>query len=121
MSNWTLLGRVWVDSGQLILTDPCYLSDWQGHDYADDAPGEYSFAGACTTTLDGFGGVLGGSVDDPLPTEGRAVAFPTGFGDGVYPVYGYVDADRVFGVFIDFGARDIDIDPLIAAVVTSED
>jgi hypothetical protein len=111
--GWVLLGHTWVDSGQLVITDPCYLSDWAGHEFGEENPGEYSFAGACTATLTGPGGVIGGhAADGETVDEGRGVVFGTGWGDGSYPVYAKIEEGRVFGVFIDFGARDIDTDGL---------
>lgn len=30
--EWVLMGSVMVDSGQLLITDPCYLKDWKGNE-----------------------------------------------------------------------------------------
>lgn len=99
--NLTLIGEFSVDSGQAIIGDPCYLDDWQPwnseeHNF-DDHPlhkGEYGYLGACNATLTkGFGQVGGFS----------AVAFSTGYGDGLYPVYAQITEDgRVGLIVVDF-------------------
>ena len=33
--KWELIGHVGVDSGQLLVTDPCYLNGWKNADYQD--------------------------------------------------------------------------------------
>lgn len=102
------IGNVWVDSGQMMLGDPCYLEGWQGHDFADDRPGEYSYAGACTATLsDDSAGIIG--TDHRGTREGMAAVFATGYGDGSYPVDVTYNSDgRVVAVTILF---DEDADP----------
>lgn len=89
------IGSVWVDSGQMMLGDPCYLEQWGGHDAAFDRPGEYSYAGACTATCsDESAGMLG---------DGLAAVFSTGYGDGTYPVdVTYNSEGRVVAVTILF-------------------
>ena len=70
------IGSVFVDSGQMMLGDPCYLEGWQGHDFASDRPGEYSYAGACTASLsDDSAGIIG--TDHRGPREGMAAVFST--------------------------------------------
>ena len=75
------LGEVGVDSGQLLVIDPCYLDDWDH---------QRSYPEACLVTEDGTGGQLHYASGRP----GRGVAFRSGFGDGVYPVWATV---RDFG------------------------
>jgi hypothetical protein len=91
------IGSVGVDSGQLIVTDPCYIKDFESDDafsvrqnLNDDtvlAEGEvlpYSYGGACAaTSLPNQGGPLAYSRGH----EGAGVAVRTGFGDGFYPVF----------------------------------
>jgi hypothetical protein len=93
-----LVGSFAVDSGQAMVGDPCYLDQWNTN--KDDEwnlegkVGEYSYQGASATTLDDVAGTLGG---------GLAVAFNTGYGDGVYPVYAKFDEDgRITKIVIDF-------------------
>ena len=61
-----LVGRVWVDSGQLVLTDPVYLDQL-----------DVETVGAATDLKDRAG----------LVTDGIAVAFRSGIRIGRYPVY----------------------------------
>ena len=92
-------GSFAVDSGQAMVGDPCYLGDWKNR--IDGEPfdhenhiGEYSYLGACGTTIKNNFGVLGND---------EAVVFSTGYGDGHYPVYVKMNEDgRVAMVVIDF-------------------
>lgn len=84
-----LVGRVMVDSGQVMVGDPCYLDDFKAHnafgtglslDPADcKLPYEYSYEGAsqATCSAEGFGEI----------GEGQACSVSSGYGDGSYPVY----------------------------------
>ena len=99
LQDLTYAGSFAVDSGQAIVGDPCYLDKWEP--WADGTPfeheenaGNYGYLGACGVTLkEGFGQL--GSAD--------AVAFSTGYGDGLYPVYVKLNDDgRVGMVIIDF-------------------
>ena len=100
-NNLTLIGQFSVDSGQAIIGDPCYLDEWQNWDRDKDSfeshankVGEYGYLGACNATLSKGFGELG---------EQSAVAFSTGYGDGLYPVYANINEDgRVGLVVIDF-------------------
>ena len=55
-----LLGTVGVDSGQLMITDPCYIKDKEYFNH-------------------------------------KEIIFPSGFGDGIYEVYGYYKDFKEFG------------------------
>jgi hypothetical protein len=92
------LGTVGVDSGQLLVTDPCYIGEGFAADPDDlrfDVPGEYSYSGCCSTTIsNNIGGNLG---------KETGVVFSSGFGDGSYPVYAHIVEGRVIGVVIDMG------------------
>ena len=101
ITGLTYIGSFTVDSGQAMVGDPCYLDEWKNWDSDkesfDEHPkhkGEYSYLGASNATIaEGFGD-LG---------LGRAVAFSTGYGDGVYPVYAKVNDDkRITKIIIDF-------------------
>jgi len=77
------LGTAGVDSGQLMITDPCYVRHFNT-DYPqniDPADNSYSLTGACSMTMNGFGGGLGGEM---------GVVFGTG-GDGGFDVIALID------------------------------
>lgn len=132
MQNFEQIGEVGVDSGQLMVCDPCYIdSEWQQHEMEDTRllkhkttgevyqyrvhfenydsilldgksvndliaegtliqienkpTGEFSYDGACKATLTKeSAGQLG---------FGLGVAFSSGYGDGVYPVYARKNKD----------------------------
>jgi hypothetical protein len=83
-----LAGHVMVDSGQVMVGDPCYLKEFVNTDGlfmdldsegATKPPFGYSYEGASQASCSGAGhGELGG---------GMAVAASSGYGDGRYPVY----------------------------------
>ncbi len=108
-----LIGLVGVDSGQLLLTDPCYLSDFVSDGYTG-TPTEansnglfpYSYSGACAATL---GTRMAGGLAFRLGHEGAGVAFSTGWGDGLYPVYvTYSDEGRIASVEVRFMDEHLD-------------
>ncbi len=80
------IGGVAVDSGQIIIIDPCYLGEWdKDKDYNE----------SCETTLE--------EPDFAGPVfKNLAVASTTAFGDGVYPVYKVMTNGEFQGIFIDF-------------------
>jgi hypothetical protein len=93
-------GEIGIDSGQAMVGDPCYLDEWdtnKNDKWPDDLSkkvGEYSYHGASATTAGRGYGELG---------HAHSVVFSTGNGDGVYPVYVYVNNDKqVSAVIIDF-------------------
>lgn len=95
-------GSFGVDSGQAMVGDPCYLDNWETWDSDSDLKfeehnlrqGEYGYLGACNATLTKGYGELG---------TAESVVFSTGYGDGIYPVYGKLTDDgRVAMVIIDF-------------------
>lgn len=108
------LGHVGVDSGQIILVDPCYVD--KGFDY-DEVCTSHTVGSTKADPTDMFGGRpfhngFGGEV---LGIPGGAVVTSTGFGDGVYPVYAEVEdfgdwGNRVTKVYIDFNPADEDDD-----------
>jgi hypothetical protein len=84
--NKILLGHVGVDSGQLLLCDPCYIqSEWEQEDFNDEVPKHNFSYNACSNiTLNEEGG---GQLKYKMGHEGVGVAFSTGIGDGFYPVF----------------------------------
>ena len=99
-------GSFAVDSGQAIVGDPCYLSEYDlntGESWdLDGKEGQYSYQGISATTCTSNYGDVG---------NGKAVAFSTGYGDGLYPVYVKLNDDnRVSMVIIDFEENINDVD-----------
>jgi len=101
--NWVKIGTFGVDSGQVLITDPCYLDDWKAEDYdgvqieAMQKSGQfaYSYNGACAMTSSPKGaGSIGGGVD--------GVVSNTGYGDGEYSVYAHYENGRVMELRIKF-------------------
>ena len=96
------IGSVGVDSGQIIITDPCYVyeDDFVG---TDEPPTGGKYDAACRITLQGD---LYGQSQDGFVSA-------TAYGDGCYPVYGEFDGDRLVRITIDFdpdGSIDLDDD-----------
>lgn len=107
----TLVGHCGVDSGQIMLSDPCYVKDFrdemsEGGKFEGDLPEPYPYTynGACSATLQGDlgGGQLGKSM---------GVVVSSGYGDGIYPVYVTHTSDgRVATATIVFVSDDEDED-----------
>lgn len=94
-------GSFAVDSGQAIIGDPCYLSDYDPNTNdewnLEGKEGQYSYQGISATTLKNNFGEIGGN---------SAVALSTGYGDGIYPVYVKLDENnRVVMAVIDFNGE----------------
>lgn len=82
-----LLGYAAVDSGQILIVDPCYLDEWKG----GESRGDNHYAIACTTTMskDQGGEMLISNI------AGRGVVASSGYGDGNYPVYAeYINTNK---------------------------
>lgn len=80
------IGTCAVDSGQIMIVDPCYLDEYVANDFDPDKPAslnEFSYAGACATTLTPLGA---GQIRTMT-----AVVASSGYGDGIYPVYATYD------------------------------
>lgn len=79
------VGDVAVDSGQVLVVDPCYLHEWKHGEFDPDAnvraEPKNSYAAACKMTLgEGRAGemLIAGK-------GGTGVVTSSGFGDGCYP------------------------------------
>ncbi|MBF4577722.1 DUF4241 domain-containing protein [Frondihabitans sp. VKM Ac-2883] len=103
------IGEVGVDSGQLMVTDPCYIDqEWQQEPFtlrggvkpADDAVFSYSYNGACNATVSGGGH---GQLVYKMGHEGAGVVFQTAWGDGGYPVYAEKHDGRIVRVYVNVG------------------
>jgi len=101
------IGAVYVDSGQLMITDPCYLKRWENDKFVDgkkEAPYSYSYDGACnaTSSVDQVG-VLNLRTSGIL-NAGLGIVFSSGYGDGEYPVFAtYNQEGRIVKVEIIMG------------------
>jgi hypothetical protein len=96
--NVVLAGHIGVDSGQIMIGDPCYLDGWDDNKdeewNTEGKEGQYSYQGVSATTIKDNYGSIGG---------GLAVAMSSGYGDGQYPVYVQLNEDgRVVMAVIDF-------------------
>ena len=98
-AGWVKIGTFGVDSGQVLITDPCYVKDFIGDDKEDfddkkikeiqkSKKYPYSYNGACARTLSKR---QAGSIG--LGCDG--VVSETGFGDGEYSVYAKYEDSRV--------------------------
>lgn len=98
-----LLGHVGVDSGHLLVCDPAYIdSEWikEELEFNDDARGSIAPAKSnfsyAATVQDKH------QLNYKLGHAGVGITFSSGYGDGVYPVYGYFNKeDRCMKVEID--------------------
>lgn len=97
------IGFVSVDSGQLMITDPCYINgEWQEeqfvtkrHDIKRDF--NYSYAGACyaSGSKDGYG-----QLNFKLGHKGAGIAIKTFWGDGDYPVFAEKHNNGIVRVYV---------------------
>ena len=85
------VGHVSVDSGQVIIVDPCYIMEGE-YDHAPVHNPDFGtvagYGHPCEVTLSdkGYG-------EFPIKGFATAIASGSGYGDGHYPVYGEVNED----------------------------
>jgi len=96
-TTWVLIGHVPVDSGQVVILDPCRIepgmvNNSEKMDF-DNPKSFYEHCCKATLSKDGHG-----------PVEmAMAVACTSGCGDGEYPVYAKLDAQgTILEMKIDF-------------------
>lgn len=100
-----IIGYAAVDSGQLLIVDPCYLGEWKAGEVKCTKNGAVSNAednhyAECVEKTLSFNG--GGSLVI-AGTAGEGVVFETGYGDGYYPVTAHYNEDgRIIKVTVDF-------------------
>lgn len=88
------VGDVGVDSGQVMIVDPCYVLKG---DFDDKSQGSYGAVCDVTLSEDGYGEFIATGI------AGNAIASSSGYGDGNYPVYGEINGDgRVVALHIYF-------------------
>jgi hypothetical protein len=101
------VGYVSVDSGQVIIVDPCHLHDGK------PGPGglqhssrgwkyEQHYEECRRATTGGIDDRTGEARRAGSVLDGSAVASSTGWGDGTYPVYATILDDRVLKLEIKF-------------------
>lgn len=99
-----VIGHAAVDSGQLIVVDPCYLREWRDGDYhpgPTPAPDGNHYDAACKATDHRVNPDMGGEVL-VAGVGGTGVCFSTGYGDGCYPVEAEYEDGRVKSITIRF-------------------
>ena len=102
-----LIGKCGVDSGTLLIVDPCYIKSLDSDEerFADFSIDPMRDEGNIYQAIDASEGRTASPVCSDL-----AVATTTGYGDGYYNVYAIVadtiDTEgwgtRVLGIFVDF-------------------
>ena len=91
-----LLGNVGVDSGQIMVSDPCYVGAFKHDEKFEPARADesgnypYSYNGSCGATLSE---AMGGQ----LALE-QGVVSSTGYGDGSYEVWATIGESAGWGV-----------------------
>lgn len=102
------LGDCPVDSGQILLVDPCYADE--GFDYAEvctshkvAADGSVATSKQTAHWSQPYYEGVGGQVKSI-----HGVVTGTGWGDGMYPVYAEIKGGRVKSVTIEFMDDDDD-------------
>ena len=97
------IGFAAVDSGQLLVCDPCYIDgQWEKEEFSDKPPqNNFSYNSCCKKTLSKEGA---GQLNFKLGHEGCGVVFSSGYGDGCYPVYAEKNKEgRIIRVTIEMG------------------
>jgi len=93
------LGNITVDSGQIVIVDPCYLDDnWVESKEGKGEYGDGTYEECCKLSdSEKMGGELIIS-----PPAGKGVVSETGLGDGVYPVEAIIKDERIAELRIRF-------------------
>jgi hypothetical protein len=78
------IGSCGVDSGQLLIIDPCYLSNWKDGEFPSKDGNDYNAVSELTIG-NKFGEHKGGVVSE------------TGYGDGRYPVIATIADEGKWG------------------------
>lgn len=101
------IGFVSVDSGQLMITDPCYINnEWQEeqfeiirHDIKRDFNYSYAGAGYASSSKDGYG-----QLNFKLGHKGAGIAIGTFGGDGDYSVFAEKYNKKVVRIYVNLVA-----------------
>jgi len=81
MSEWLPAGTVGVDSGQIMIVDPCYITN-----EFDNNNGSQEWDPAAHSGQLNYQGVSAVSLAEIYGQANCAVVSSSGYGDGVYPV-----------------------------------
>ena len=83
LEGWRKIGVVGVDSGLLLICDPCYIdSQWKTE--SEDPKANFGYNACAKQISEKKHGQLNYTLGHP----GLAVVFSPGFGDGTYEVWG---------------------------------
>ncbi len=85
-NEWVKIGHCGVDSGQLLIIDPCYLSEWKDGDALfekDKIQNDYDECCKITCNYNLCAG----------EHSKLGVVFASGYGDGNYPVMAFYNED----------------------------
>lgn len=104
-----LIGHIGVDSGQVMIVDPCYVIDDKD-----------KYEHICEVTLSDE---QGGPVLPNVPNNAMlAVAHSTRDGDGVFPVYAECDKDgRILSLRVEFAQKETECYMCGSSTDTGED
>ena len=93
------LGKITVDSGQVIIVDPCYIDgNWVESKEGEGEYGGGTYEKCCKASESKR---KGGEVIIS-PPAGRGVVSETGLGDGAYPVEAIIEDGRIAELRIRF-------------------
>jgi hypothetical protein len=101
-TKWKKIGVCGVDSGQLLLTDSCYVDKFKSNRFMKQGKEtkEYSYDGCCQATMTKK---KAGELKFKNGISGAGVCFSTGYGDGIYPVYAkYNKEGRIIAIHVLF-------------------
>ena len=94
-----ILGTIGIDSGQVLICDPCYIDgEWKHSKEGKGKFGDGHYEQCCEASMSKQGGgeVLISGI------AGTGVASETGYGDGSYPVEATIKNGRVKEIKIKF-------------------
>lgn len=99
--RWEYLGKIGVDSGSMLLSDPCYVKDFPPFD--DTTWKKDLAANAKEYTYNSAGAASCSEAQAAILGDGMGAVCSTGYGDGNYPVYVIRNRDgRIAAMMIDF-------------------
>jgi hypothetical protein len=113
-NEWRRIGEVFVDSGTVMVVDPCYvLRDKRDNDPEDsleycEAFRDFAESPSPQSMLDSQDfSSLAIPPTQKYPYGVNGFIIPSGYGDGAYPIYGRFTKDnswgtRITGIFVDF-------------------